>query len=54
MEPTKTAKHTKTLLDQIPMKPQEKVIPSSVIEMWLSSHELILIITALEKCNLTK
>ena len=33
MEPTKTAEHTKTLLDQIPMKPQEKVIPSSVMEM---------------------
>ena len=33
MEPTKTAEHTKTLLDQIPMKPQEKVISSSVIEM---------------------
>ena len=33
MEPTKTAEHTKTLLDQILMKPQEKVIPSSVIEM---------------------
>ena len=39
VEPTRTIKHTKTLLDCILTNYPEKVIQSGVIEMGLSDYE---------------
>ena len=41
MEPTRTAEHTKTLIDHILTNSSEKVIQSGVIEMGLPDHELV-------------
>ena len=41
MEPTKTAYHTKALIDHILTNSPEKFIQSGVIEMGLSDHETV-------------